>query len=157
MFSPNTDESFRASIFFSIIAMSTPPFAIVHVNKAFCEASGLVHADVIGKPVEDVLQVEQDIPSSGANVDSSLPLRSRFLISDRKRCQIHVAPITDRSQNTRGMTHVLVELEDMEDGCSPAESEALVDRINSATGPKAEKLSASSDASSIRSHKVTIG
>ncbi|KAL3914347.1 MAG: hypothetical protein SGILL_006138 [Bacillariaceae sp.] len=147
-----------------IIAMSTPPFAIVHVNKAFCEASGLSHADVIGKPVEEIIEVEQDIPSDVDSVGSPLPLQSRFLISDGKKCLIHVAPITDRSQNTRGMTHILVKIEEVADS-SCTESISLAGKITSGTGADEAKLSAGGDSSqddssstdSTRSHKVTIG
>jgi PAS domain-containing protein len=104
--------------------MPTPPFSIVHVNKAFCTISGLSHAQVIGSPVESVIQVVQEIPrvqTQNADAMASAGLRGRFLLRPAGRrqqdprpssaCRIRVAPITDRSQDTRGMSHVLVTVE----------------------------------------------
>ena len=141
--------------------MSTPPFAIVHVNKAFCEVSGLTHADVTGKPVEEILQVEDTIPAADRGANSAGPLKSRFLVSDCKACQIHVTPITDRSKNTRGMTHVLVKIDSVINHLSNAEKRSPSIQI----GIDSEKLTPSSRASddgssateTTGSHKVTIG
>ena len=139
--------------------MSTPPFVIVHMNKAFCQASGLAHGDVIGKPVEDILQVDQDVPSPDARGVSPLPLSSRFLVSDGKKCKIQVSPITDRSQNTRGMTHVMVTIENVADNGSISALEKLVDKTMSDTESTHDKLSSGNSATtnSQASHKVTIG
>jgi hypothetical protein len=112
--------------------MPTPPFSIVHANKAFCTLSGLSHSQVIGMPIEAVLQVVQEIPhplpaAAGdeptAHFCTSAALKGRFILAPtltslaskkhrhhRRLCQIHVGPITDRSKNTRGMTHVLVKI-----------------------------------------------
>lgn len=100
--------------------MPTPPFAIVHVNKAFCTLSGFSHARVIGTPVEEVIQIVQEIPkasdvSGRHDADTGSSLRGRFLLQLPKgmrrlstMCEVQVAPISDRSQRTRGMSHVLV-------------------------------------------------
>ncbi|KAL3924389.1 MAG: hypothetical protein SGILL_001079 [Bacillariaceae sp.] len=149
-----------------IIALSTPPFSIVHANKAFCEVSGLTHADVIGKPVDEILRMEQDIPSALRGIDSPPPLKSRFRISDQKACQIHVDPITDRSQNTRGMTHILVKIDNVVGNSSDTVDGSVIRKIVAGKGSNADKQQ-STDGSTSReerapvgttgSHKVTIG
>ena len=104
--------------------MPTPPFAVVHINKAFCTMTGLSPAQVIGIPVEKVIQVVQEIPkvsmSDLQDADTRKDLRGRFLLrpagtKDRlPMIEVHVAPITDRSQESRGMSHVLVKVKPVE-------------------------------------------
>jgi hypothetical protein len=87
-----------------------PPFCVVHANKAFCELSGLGSADIIGKPVESLLHVNQgpvsnvlEIPTSGA-VNRSLALAI-------KSCTLELTPVTDKFRNpSGGMSHLLVQL-----------------------------------------------
>mmetsp|Transcript_13963 Transcript_13963/g.33508 ORF Transcript_13963/g.33508 Transcript_13963/m.33508 type:complete len:550 (+) Transcript_13963:352-2001(+) len=107
-----------------IITMPTPPFAVVHINKAFCTMTGLSPAQVIGSPVEKVIQVVQEIPkvsmSDLQDADTRADLRGRFLLRPAgtkdvlRMCEVHVAPITDRSQESRGMSHVLVKIKPVE-------------------------------------------
>ena len=104
--------------------MPTPPFAVVHINKAFCTMTGLSPAQVIGSPVEKVIQVVQEIPkvsmSDLQDADTRADLRGRFLLRPAgtkdllPMCEVHVAPITDRSQESRGMSHVLVKIKPVE-------------------------------------------
>lgn len=110
-----------------LIVMPIPPFSIVHANKALCNLSGLTHSQVMGKPIEAVLQVVQEIPgltatAGDASGNSGTALRSQFILEPlsssgcttrniHRLCQIQVAPITEQSQNMRGMTHVLVKIE----------------------------------------------
>jgi PAS domain S-box-containing protein len=105
--------------------MPTLPFSVVHVNKAFCNISGLTHTEVIGKPIEAILKVVHDIPLEESSL--SCPLKSEFLLSsssntNNKFCQLQVSPITDRSQNARGMTHVLIKIEPWVDADSDSTS-----------------------------------
>ena len=104
--------------------MPTPPFAVVHINKAFCTMTGLSAAQVIGSPVEKVIQVVQEIPkvsmSDLQDADTRADLRGQFLLRPAgtkdhlPMCEVHVAPITDRSQESRGMSHVLVKIKPVE-------------------------------------------
>lgn len=132
--------------------MPTPPFSIVHANKAFCNLSGLTHSQVIGRPIEDVLQVVQEIPhhhpktsdaldtETGGDccVSSTTSLKGRFVLTPEasdfqqphdhhsRLCQIHVSPITDRSRNSRGMTHVLAKITPRHDDDDDEEEESTV-------------------------------
>lgn len=104
--------------------MPTPPFAVVHINKAFCAMTGLSPTQLIGAPVENVIQVVQEIPKVSIpdlqDADKRTDLRGRFLLrpagTNRRLpiCKVHVAPITDRSQESRGMSHVLVKVNPVE-------------------------------------------
>jgi len=92
--------------------MAMPPFCVVHANKAFCEMSGLVSGDVIGKPVESVLRVNRSSPGSDAGfVPSSDALTTTLVLANQKLCTVDLVPITDRFRNpSGGMSHILVQL-----------------------------------------------
>ena len=143
--------------------MPTPPFSVVHVNKAFCTISGLTHAEVIGKPIEAMLKVVHDIPSEQTSL--SCPLKSEFLLSSssssnesNKLCQLHISPITDRSQNTRGMTHVLIKIEPWVDADSDSTSTsngcAIVSDLEKSTSNNHE---IPQEEAPNEAHQVTVG
>lgn len=97
-----------------LIALPSPPFSIVHANKAFSILSGLPNHEVIGKPLELILQVKQETTgapreSNAMTQDSSLQSE---LFSSKKRCSLDVIPVNENnSESTRsGMTHLLVKV-----------------------------------------------
>jgi hypothetical protein len=87
---------------------------VVHANRAFSFFSGLSNGDVIGKPVESILQVVQDIsnPTSCTVPEATTCSLKSQIVSSRKSCQLRVTPITDRFRNPKGgMSHLLVKIE----------------------------------------------
>ena len=86
-----------------IVCQSTPPFAIVHVNKAFLQLSHVESDEVIGFPVETIVR----------NVHGDDEYWSGELLGDAKPCQIRVVPVVDRSNQSRQtryprLSHILV-------------------------------------------------
>lgn len=102
-----------------IVTQSTPPFCVVHVNRAFLLLANL-RESVIGRPIEMVLQVTQsmNLPST----DDQLFLDSVITLSDKtKACRIQVLPVLDRSRRRRlaarrytCMSHILIQVLDEE-------------------------------------------
>jgi hypothetical protein len=114
-----------------LVTQSTPPFCVVHVNKAFLMLADLPAQDsLIGQPIESVIQVTQqdiDMPTSdgvtvndqengnNTNSDDERYLESVLSRGDNKACRIHVVPVLDRSRRQRitetsysCMSHVLI-------------------------------------------------
>lgn len=75
--------------------------------------SGIENASVIGKPVESILQVVQDISetaSCGA-LDTDAFLESE-LQGSNQACQLRVIPIMDQSRQTQqGISHLLIRIQ----------------------------------------------
>jgi PAS domain-containing protein len=91
--------------------LSTPPFCVVHANRAFCIFSGLSSGDIIGKPVESLLRVVVDQDTRVLSLTVSGTLSSNFIFS-KKPCQLHVIPVTEKFRNPRGgMSHLLVKVQ----------------------------------------------
>ena len=102
------------------MALSTPPFVVVHANKAFCRLSGKASTDVIGRPVESLAQMAQD--TSEAESDNNFPsfLQTR-LEGTSKACRLRVTPVVDHSSRAKnipgaitGMSHLLITFQDAE-------------------------------------------
>jgi hypothetical protein len=114
-----------------LVTQSTPPFCVVHANKAFLMLANLPAQDsLIGRPVESVIQVtQQDIDMSRPadvmmdkpeNITNSDDDDERYLESilsrgDKKACRIQVVPVLDRSRRQSitetsysCMSHVLI-------------------------------------------------
>jgi hypothetical protein len=96
-----------------LVCQSTPPFGVVFANKAFLLLSGLRDSKyVIGKPVETILQVTQDMSGNHATGDF---LQSTIRLLN-KACHIRVVPVVDRAKRRRirngratlFMSHILV-------------------------------------------------
>ena len=108
-----------------ILTQATPPFCVVHVNKAFMMLAGLVSkASIIGTPVESILQVTQDIMGTPKTNPENDFIRARFLRSrvlpvvpndddnnnndsdeDYVHCRMMVVPVMNRSRRRRLMPH----------------------------------------------------
>jgi len=94
-----------------LVTLSTPPFYVVHANRAFCLFSGLLSADIIGKPIESLLQVVVDQDTGALDVNANGGLSSSFVLS-RKLCQLEITPVTDKFRNLKGgMSHLLVKVQ----------------------------------------------
>jgi hypothetical protein len=113
-----------------LVTQSTPPFCVVHVNKAFLMLANLPAQDsLIGRPIESVIQVTQqdidmsrstdvmmDEPENNANnEDNERYLESILSHGDKKACCIQVVPVLDRSRRQSitetsysCMSHVLI-------------------------------------------------
>ena len=102
---------------------------MVHANKAFSMFSGLQTGDVVGKPVDSVLQITNGLPqqqrknatlssSSSRPTSSSSPFRGSVLGSG-KPCQVLLTPISDHQ---RWISHLLVKVEQA--GSPPPGSES---------------------------------
>jgi hypothetical protein len=86
---------------------------VIHANKAFSIFSELSNDEVIGKPVESILRVDQDTPPvpRGTTQEPTFSLVAR----SNKPCRLVVTPITDRARNPRGgISHLLVRIEPCE-------------------------------------------
>jgi hypothetical protein len=113
-----------------LVTQSTPPFCIVHVNKAFLLLANLPAQDsLIGRPIESEIQVTQqdidmskstdvmtDEPENNTNSDDDESyLESILSRGDKKACRIQVIPVLDRSRRQSitetsysCMSHVLI-------------------------------------------------
>jgi hypothetical protein len=113
-----------------LVTQSTPPFCVVHANKAFLILANLPAQDtLIGRPIESVIQVTQqdidmsrpadimiDTPENITNSDDDgRYLESILSRGDKKACRIQVVPVLDRSQRQSitetsysCMSHVLI-------------------------------------------------
>jgi hypothetical protein len=106
-----------------LVTQSTPPFCVVHVNKAFLMMANLPAQDsLIGQPIESVIQVtQQDIDMSTNNNktnsgdDDERYLESILSRGENKACRVQVVPVLDRSRRQRVtessytcMSHVLI-------------------------------------------------
>jgi hypothetical protein len=98
-----------------LLTQATPPFCVVHVNKAFLVLTGLSSAtSLIGIPVEAVLQATQDMttfPARSSQYEQPQAAEdfvwARFLASgaggeqDESSYQMKIVPVLDRSQRRR--------------------------------------------------------
>jgi hypothetical protein len=113
-----------------LVTQSTPPFCVVHVNKAFLMLANLPAQDsLIGRPIESVIQVTQqdidmnrstdvmmDEPDNNTNSDDDERyLESILSRGDKKACRIQVVPVLDRCRRQSitetsysCMSHVLI-------------------------------------------------
>lgn len=137
--------------------MPSPPFSVVFINKAFCELSGLDQTDVIGKPVDSILQVDQDFLC----LINGTITPSRFLVSRRvdtttsmKECQFQVLPISGSTQNVPSMTHILLRIESISSPAITSDNSATVLAEESSLDDQIKKNSHHPKNSS---HQVTIG
>lgn len=106
-FSMKDSVSLEEAIHFTdeprLVAQASPPFCVVHVNKAFLTLAGLRSSrEVIGKPIESVVQVAQEITGQSHGTDY---LQSVILASKNKACRIRVVPVVDRSKRRRLTSH----------------------------------------------------
>lgn len=137
--------------------MSTPPFCVVHANKAFCQYSGLESADIIGKPVESLLQAKQNPVDDELKISESGSLTCSLAISS-KPCALALTPVIDKFRNpTGGMSHLLVKIDSLSDDASLAP----VDSVSSRTveEPSVKKDITTNTTTSQPHHQVigTIG
>lgn len=119
-----------------LVTQSTPPFCVVHVNRAFLLLAGLgAREHIIGKPVESMIQITQPIPKTENDAASAAPTSAddddddgendqRCLDSiislhqNHTACRIRVVPVVDRSRRRRisrnrrssRMSHVLIQV-----------------------------------------------
>lgn len=97
-----------------VITLSTPPFCVVHANKAFSLFSGLEAGDVIGHSVESLLHVLQDATVAPSQFPHSGYLRApngQEVQQPKKYCRMQVSPISERVRNTKGgISHLLVRI-----------------------------------------------
>ena len=97
-----------------IIVQSTPPFRVVHVNKAFSKFASRAATEVIGKPIEALVQVSHEFTCASYEnsdiSDGAMCMESKFLDSDQTT-KISVTPVVDKSKSCQeGMTHLLIKM-----------------------------------------------
>ena len=94
-----------------LVTLSAPPFQVVHSNKSFCIFSGLSSQDIIGRPVESLLQLSRDGDRTTVSPPARRALNNCFIVSAIP-CQLEVMPVTDKFRNPRGgMSHLLVRVQ----------------------------------------------
>lgn len=112
---PPEDASFSATVSLEeatdfstrpqIVTQASPPFCVVHVNKAFLTKYGTT--EIIGKPIENLFQLVDD-------TDEMYQIGNIF---GNRSCRLKVTPVVDRSRKRQRlsisfMSHILVEFED---------------------------------------------
>ena len=138
-----------------LLTQATPPFCIVYVNKAFMMLAGIkAKESLIGKPVESVLQVGQDILRTPKVDPDEDFLAARFLRSvvaplvpeedstseDFIHCSMMIVPVMDRSRRRRltpphnrqarrysCMSHVLIRIRASDRAISPLSNSSHVE------------------------------
>jgi hypothetical protein len=112
-----------------LVTQSTPPFLVVHVNRAFLLMAGLnAKESLIGRPVESIVKVIGEVPTTAtattttpttATTPCSNTLRGVIFSPDNlTACRIRALPVVDRSRRQRistdvhsCMSHVLIQVE----------------------------------------------
>ena len=118
--------------------MSTPPFTVVHANKAFYNFSGESSTILfIGKPIESLIRVQGNLDKDDYNNNNNnnkndlLPLEgSHFALfcHDKKTsCTLDVLPIKDKFRNPRGgISHLLVKVSRVSDSSTASMGHGVV-------------------------------
>jgi hypothetical protein len=84
-----------------LVAQSTPPFCVVYVNRAFLLFAGLTSShSIVGKPIETVLQVTQEIRNQKTYLQSVLCTPNQ---PDRS-CRIRVVPVVHEGGSCKHRT-----------------------------------------------------
>lgn len=110
-----------------VVTQATPPFCVVYANKAFLKIadSGSTES-IIGRPVESILQISEDIFGSQATPkdrDSSKSYLNGVLrLESSKACRIRLCPVVDRTRKAKDsssehvkyscMSHILIQVVD---------------------------------------------
>lgn len=107
-----------------VVTQSTPPFCIVHVNRAFLVLGGLFNQDsLIGHPIESMIHVVGDARTLQTTAGEEAPdsyMDSVLPQASNKTCRIRVVPILDRSSKKSFisnhsyscMSHVLIRVQE---------------------------------------------
>lgn len=112
---------------YRLITTSTPPFCVVNANKAFSMFSGKSNAEVIGKPVESIVQVLQDMCSASNSATSFL--ESKFQGTNMP-CQLRVMPVMDQSRQPQaGMSHLLIKILPSKNNKTTTEVTSRIEKI----------------------------
>lgn len=90
-----------------LVTMSTPPFSVVHANKAFLHVAGCQSCDIVGVPVESIFQVSSLEPLDSNEGIAGILFESQLLNQDI-HVNIRVIPVVDR--RSMCLSHVLVQL-----------------------------------------------
>lgn len=104
-----------------IVTQSTPPFGVVHVNRAFLVLAAVPpehQSKIIGRAVETLVSVTQSFTGS---IDDTTDRYLESIINiggQAKPCRIRVIPVLDRSRRRRlsddeaamCMSHVLIKV-----------------------------------------------
>ena len=87
-----------------LICQAISPFAVIHANRAFFTYSGLSPEDVIGKPVDATIQVNdvKDIINESIHVKDS---DFATCMLGNKSCQVQIKPVASHSTS-----HLLVQI-----------------------------------------------
>ncbi|KAG7343022.1 hypothetical protein IV203_020967 [Nitzschia inconspicua] len=150
------DKALQFTTDAQIIALPSPPFSVVHINRAFCEFSGLDQEDVIGKTVESILQVNQDF----SRLMDGVAFPSQFLVPNsaemtpEKDCQLQVFPITSCAQETHAISHILIKINPMVSKGSDRDESTNFYKESSNVN---DQIKDNADQEKHVSHQVTIG
>jgi hypothetical protein len=97
-----------------ILVTPTPPFTVVHANKAFLIFSGLESHDVIGHASESLLHHVQPVQGTTTTTSGLVGWMTQRSTMPPLPCHVRVVPIVDRSSKTASMTHILLQVQQVE-------------------------------------------
>ena len=86
------------------VCQSLSPFAIIHANRAFFTYSGLSPQDVIGKPIDAIIQVKDVKDIINESKHASDPDFATGML-ENKSCQVQFKPVASHC-----MSHLLVQI-----------------------------------------------
>ena len=96
-----------------IVTTSTPPFSVVHANKAFLQKADCSSRDLIGNPIESIIHVTDVIPVTAGGQSQGVIIEGVLSVAgsgEDKPCRIRVVPVTDRQSSC--LSHVMIQIED---------------------------------------------
>lgn len=105
-----------------MICQAVPPFAIVHVNRAFCTFSGLLPDDVVGKPVQTVVHVDGNAGKDSKQLSFCIESKTADGGYDAKAFHMLAHPVGENPQ--KGISHLLLKV-------SPQTQELCGEAMNS--------------------------
>ncbi|GKY90803.1 hypothetical protein MPSEU_000053100 [Mayamaea pseudoterrestris] len=143
-----------------LLTQATPPFCVVHVNRAFLKLAGVGDCvptpdTMVGRPVESFFQVTQVVGPPEDKQQNYLESILAFENDTRLTCRIKVVPVMDRLKRRKlsqhniysCMSHVLIKVQHVSEHVNEVVA-PLMRKTSSASFGSAESSSSGSDGSS---------
>lgn len=108
------------SLSLRILTLSTTPFNVVQVNAAFHRFTGLTSADVLGKPICDLIarsdgSLATALEESAKTLKMASLRQQTFKTEDDSKCLEQKVLISPVGTESNVITHFTVELKNQED------------------------------------------
>ena len=104
-----------------LVTQATPPFCVVYANKAFLKLASFGSTEtIIGRPVESIIHVSQEILGSQSSDEESDSdngyLDGVIRLTSAKACRFRISPVVDRARRSLDratgscMSHILIQV-----------------------------------------------